>query len=161
MCKNAAISGKVLNVKLRNNLMMSPPRSGKIEKKIRGYKSMIKGMEFENKISVWLQDQGFKVSKVRARSKRLGEIDLVCSKRKWAGFGEDILFVECKDKSTITGADILKFADKVRRALERKKIHSALFAYRGDMDPSAERAIRLLDDNVRNSTQFKKWPSRK
>jgi hypothetical protein len=121
----------------------------------------MKGKDFETKIALWLQNQGFKIKRIRERTKRLGEVDIVCAKKKWWGMGQDMLFVECKDKPTITGTDIVRFAEKVRKGLESGKVHRGLFVYRGELDPNAEKAIRVMDDDIRDSIQFKKWPSRK
>jgi len=130
------------------------------ERKEKGYKSYIKGMEFEKKVSNWLTDQGFRV-KTRIRTKRLGEFDLIASKGKWLGLGEDVLLVECKDKSPISGEDINKFAYKVKRLHEAGKIQKALFVYRGELDTSAERALKIMNEELRGLIQIKKWPSKK
>lgn len=79
---------------------------------------------------------------MRRRSKRLGEFDLIASKGKWLGLGEDVLLVECKDKRLIIGEDITKFAYKVKRLYDAGKIQRALFVYRGELDELAERALK-------------------
>jgi hypothetical protein len=72
-----------------------------------------------------------------------------------------VLLVECKDKSLISGEDINKFAYKVKRLYDAGKIQRALFVYRGELDTSAERALNIMDEELRGLIQIKKWPSKK
>lgn len=135
-------------------------KSRSTERKIKGYKAYIKGMEFENKVSVWLQNHDYTIKRVRSRSKQTGEVDLICTKTSVWGIDVNF-FVECKDKATINERDIVKFADKVRTGREKKRIKKAMFVYRGEMDATARKAINIMDQGLREAITFKKWPSRR
>lgn len=82
-----------------------------MDRKIKGYKSHIKGLYFEDKVLNYFYRKGWKVSKRRKdiipprEIDVFGVIDLPPPKK--------YLLVECKDKEIVTANDVIKFINKV------------------------------------------------
>lgn len=124
----------------------------KINKKIMGYKSHIKGLYFEDKVANYFVRKGWRVSKRRKDIIPSKEIDV---------FGvkdfpyKSYLLVECKDKEIVTANDVVKFMGKVDD-FKRKYGYSpilknviAVIAYTNEVDRDARkvaqgRGIRFL-----------------
>ena len=132
---------------------------GVVERKIRGYKSALKGLDFERKVMEYLSKKGYTIKSSRKRTKAYGEIDIIAFKEGWFFNPDEYLVVECKDKDRVTLNDFVKFVAKLRRYASRKRDADVygLFAYRGKLDPQIKEYIQTLDRALRNSITIKKF----
>ena len=130
-----------------------------IERKIRGYKSALKGLDFERKVMEYLSKKGYTIKSSRKRTKTYGEIDIIAFKEGWFFNPDEYLVVECKDKDRIPLNDFVKFVAKLRRYASRKRdaYVYGLFAYRGTLDPQIKEYLKTLDRSLRESITIKKF----
>jgi len=126
----------------------------KHEKIVKGHKRYEKGLEFETRVADYFSAKGFTI-KSRKRVK-IGEIDLVLTKS--GGFwGENrIAMVECKHKELIPLGDFVSFVEKFRRFDASRGKTSAVFAYRGKLDPRINTYHQTMEEKWRNAITLKK-----
>lgn len=117
----------------------------KIDKKIMGYKSHIKGLYFEDKVANYFDGKGWRTSKRRRDIIPPKEIDV---------FGvkdfpyKSYLLVECKDKEVVTANDVIKFMGKVHDFKSRYgyspllKNVVAVIAYTNEVDRDARKVAQ-------------------
>lgn len=128
------------------------------ERRIKGYRSYVKGIEFERKVLNWLSDQGYNVRKLRQRSKRLGEIDIIAEKLGFMGRKKEVLFVECKDKEKVSLKDFHRFVAKFTKFLEREPKAYGMFIYRGELEKDVKDYYEnTLDPELYDLIEIKKW----
>jgi diadenosine tetraphosphate (Ap4A) HIT family hydrolase len=74
----------------------------------------------------------------------VGEADIIARRKKF--FGEDILFVECKDKEVVTLKDFQRFVTKFSRFLDRYPKAYGWLVYSGELEPDVKDYKKLLDE---------------
>jgi len=136
----------------------SHKRKGKsLEKQLKGTKAALKGLTFEIKVANWLADQDYKI-KLRSKSKRLGEVDMIAERKVGILRKREVIFVECKNKKKITLKDFHRFVTKFERFLNREPDAFGLFIYRGELDKDVKDYYRkTLDPEIADLITLKKW----
>lgn len=114
------------------------------KRQVQGYKSEIKGLQFEQKVASYFSKKGWKIT-LRKRMSG-GEIDIY-------GEQEDLfrrksyLLVECKDKERVSAKDVMRFMKKVtdfhnhlpRDPFGHKPLVKVVLAYTGEIDKDAKK----------------------
>ncbi|MEM4466294.1 MAG: YraN family protein [Nitrososphaerota archaeon] len=130
----------------------------RFERRIKGYRSYVKGIEFERKIANWLSNQGYSIKKLRQRSKKFGEVDIIAIKYGLFGRVKEVLFVECKDKDKVSLKDFHRFVRKFSKFLEREPKASGIFIYRGELEKDVKDYYEnTLDVELHDLIKIKKW----
>jgi Holliday junction resolvase-like predicted endonuclease len=119
------------------------------------------GLYYEVLVSNWLASEGYKV-KIRQKSRRIGragrvgEADIIARKKKGL-FGEEVLFVECKDKKIVTLKDFQRFVTKFSKFLDREPEASGLLVYSGELEPDVkDYYYSTLDPDLQERIKLRK-----
>lgn len=127
-------------------------------KRIRsGYRSYIKGRDFEVKIANTLSRKGYKTT-IRKSTKTLGEVDII-GKKKGGWFSSDeFICVECKCKKKIPVNDVVKFFKKFKRFFQRHRDAKVkgIFYYKGSLDPSVRTFWNIIPKEFKKHMELRK-----
>ena len=131
----------------------------KSHRQVQGLKSGIKGLLFEQKVIGHFSKQGWK--NIQPRKKIQGrEIDIYGEQEDFLG-DKSYLLVECKDKASVTSADVISFMKKVQDFDKRLSVDIlgdkppviAFIAYTGNVVKDAKDVAQ----NFRPKIKFKKF----
>ena len=121
---------------------------GSVDKQRRGYKAVVKGLTFEKRIGEFLSKRGYKISYER----KIGNARFdVFAKTEDDWGNEEYCIAECKDKSRVTAADVLRFMSKLgafyKRLPEDIEVEG-LLAYTGELPRDARDAARGFEPTI-------------
>jgi len=133
-------------------------KSKETKNKIRGYKSALKGLDFERKVMEYFSKKGYTV-KSRKKTKTYGEADIIAYKKGTWFTPDEYIFIECKNKEKIPLSDFVKFIDKFKRFRNTRREAKVLgyFIYKGNLDPKIKTTYRNLEENLRKTIKIKKF----
>jgi hypothetical protein len=129
-----------------------------LKKQVQGHKRIGEGLTFEKKMGQYLSQKGYKIY----YEKKIGEyrFDVFgVNDDNWTG--ESYYIIECKNKSRVTLADIIRFKKKLDIFYEKltesilinKAPVIALLAYTGELPADAKDAVKGFKPLI----QFKKF----
>lgn len=130
------------------------------KRQVQGYKSEIKGLQFEQKVLSHFSQKGWRIE-LRKHIYDVGEIDIYGEKEDFLG-DKSFLLVECKDKDRVSNVEVMRFMKKVRVFYEslpedlllgEKPPITAVIAYTGVADKDAEKVA----PNFRPKIEFKRF----
>jgi Holliday junction resolvase-like predicted endonuclease len=112
------------------------------------------GLYYEVLVSNWLASKGYYTRiRQRSRASRVGEVDIIARKKKF--LGEEILFVECKDKKIVTLRDFQKFVTKFSRFQRREAKVRGLLVYTGELEPDVKDYYNsTLDSDLKKNIEL-------
>lgn len=118
------------------------------------------GLYYEVLVSNWLANEGYH-TRIRQKSRRIGragrvgEADIIARKKRL--IGEDIFFVECKDKKVVTLRDFQRFVTKFSRFLDNYPNAYGWLVYSGDLEPDIKDYYNnTLDEYLAERIEFKR-----
>ncbi|MGB7533260.1 MAG: hypothetical protein WA977_09875 [Halobacteriota archaeon] len=131
------------------------------KRQVQGYKSEIKGLQFEQKVLSHFSQKGWRIE-LRKHIYDVGEIDIYGEKKDILG-DKSFLLVECKDKDRVSNVEVMRFMKKVRVFYEslpedplpigEKPPITAVIAYTGVVDKDAEKVA----PNFRPKIKFRRF----
>ena len=129
-----------------------------VDKQRRGYKAVVKGLNFEKKVGELLSKQGYRIS--YEKSVGAARFD-VFGKWKEDWEPEEYYIAECKDRARVTAADVIRFMSKLRTFYARLPVDidgdkpkvQGLLAYTGELSSDARNAAKGFKPSIR----FKKF----
>ncbi|MCK4347020.1 MAG: hypothetical protein KAW47_00240 [Thermoplasmatales archaeon] len=131
------------------------------KRQVQGYKSEIKGLQFEQKVLSHFSQKGWRIE-LRKHIYDVREIDIYGKKEDFLG-DKSFLLVECKDKDRVSNVEVMRFMKKVRVFYEslpdedlllgEKPPITAVIAYTGVVDKDAEKVA----PNFRPKIEFKRF----
>ena len=129
-----------------------------LKKQVQGHKRVGEGLTFEKKMGQYLSQQGYKI--IYERKIGAYRFDVFGVKDdNWTG--KSYFIIECKNKSRVTLADIVRFKKKLDLFYEKlpgsilidKAPVQALLAYTGELPTDAKDAVK----GFKPSIKFKKF----
>ena len=124
------------------------------DKQKRGYKAVVKGLNFEKKVGELLSKQGYRISYEKsvgtARFDVFGKL-----KNRWDY--EEYCIAECKDKARVTSADVMRFMSKLRTFYARLPVDfdgdkpkvQGLLAYTDELSADARNAAKGFKPSIK------------
>ncbi len=125
--------------------------------RIRGYKSNLKGLNFERKVAnLWAQ-KGYRIKQRKRTTKQ--ELDLVCDiDLKWGR--NEIVLIECKNKTKVTIKDFIKFCKNFRKFITRNEQNynyvKGVFYYTGKLDKDIRFIKEILPEEEKEKMTIMK-----
>lgn len=111
------------------------------------------GLFYETLVSNWLESEGYR-TRIRQRSKKLGEVDIVAQK---GTLRKKILFVECKDKETVSLSDFHKFVLKFSKFKAEQSKARGWLVFSGELHPDVKDYLEhTLDREIADSIELKR-----
>ena len=128
------------------------------DKQKRGYKAVVRGLNFEKKVGEFLSKLGYKIYYEKPIAK--ARFDIFGKRTDNWGYGEYYI-AECKDKSRVTATDVIHFMSKLRTFYNHLSIDidgdkpkvQGLLAYTGELPADARNAAK----GFKPSIKFKKF----
>jgi hypothetical protein len=129
-----------------------------LDKQKRGYKAVVKGLNFEKKVGELLSKQGYRISYEKSVGRARFD---VFGKWKEDWEPEEYCIAECKDKARVTSADVIRFMSKLRTFYDRLPVDfdgdkpkiQGLLVYTGELSADAHNAAK----GFKPSIKFKKF----
>ena len=125
----------------------------KIKNITKGYKSLLKGIQYESKVKDYFSKKGYKIIKTG------GEADIIAFRKGWLLEPDVYLFIECKNKKKIPVSDFIKFIEKFKQFKHEKEIPGEVkvigyFVYSGELSSQIEFLHQNLEKKLKESIKL-------